>query len=236
MKKIANLLLLASLSFAQVNVSFIVGQTPKVEKSITYKGTKNYLRSDFDIEKFDEVGLKISVKKENFPGFFIDYYYFNSSTQLNVLKRNIIIDDLTYSAGDSVKTRIYMHHINAGVFYRMKADTNIFDIGFGFYTVLGNFYIRDANQYTNLDFDFYYPSLFLKYNKSFSRFNVGGSFFRSIRDDNVYNLNLYVGCEFQNKWFFNIGYNRIRMNIDDYDEWSSKITASGIFAQIGKKF
>ena len=238
MKKLFFIILTFSYLFADTTVS-ILGGVSGIDKSFTYKGSTNNFKDDLGIDKLYIGGLRLNYmhKTTYLPDIFVDYLYFTSLNQTNTLNRDIIVDNTTFMANDTIKSKFNYNQINiAGYYSLFKNEISYLSLGAGFYGVIGSLNIESNTTYSKQNFKFYYPALFVKYTLETSHIRFGYYVFGASNDtDHLYNFNIYLGYKIDTL-SFNIGYNRTRMKIKDYDSWYSDITTSGAYFEIMKKF
>ncbi len=224
------------------DISLKIGYSKIINDSFTYKGTKNYLKNDLNIKNLKLIGFNANLENQTkLPNINISYDYYFSSTKSNILPRNIIIDNTQFLANTNVDSSFYYHNISINGYYNLinhneYVTSSKLSFGAGLYSIIGKLKINaSTNIYTQENFKFYYPALFLNYKFRYYNITSGYKITGVVSSDHLYNLNLYAGYIFGDYSFY-IGYNRNKLKIKDYDGWYSDIVTSGIFFKISRKF
>ncbi len=236
MKKIL-FCLIAALAFAKSNINIYTGFN-SIQGTFKYKGTQNNIK-DIGINNIYNIGIKVNMDNKSFiPGFFADISYFSSFFKNNTLNKNIIIDNIAYHIHKNITSKLTYANIKLVAYYSfLKTKISYMKLGAGFYGIIGHLKVAENQKYSDINFKFYYPSLYVKTlihpnNFQFGFETIGTRIFRK---DNAYSLNIFGGYKI-NTLLFNIGYKHTKMKINNYDSWYSNITTSGVYFEISKSF
>jgi len=229
--------LIITFAFSQNNIN-INGSFNTIDGNFKYKGTQNSIK-DIGIDKLYSFGIKANIDDNGFiPGILADISYFTSFSKNTILDKNIIVDNTPYNANEKITSKLNYTNINLIAYYTFfKTSISYMRLGAGFLGDIGNLKIDGEQKYTHINFKFYYPALYTRFvlhNKHFM-FGFGGIGTGVFSSDTVAKAEVFVGYKL-NSFSFKTGYKYTKMKIDNYDNWYSDFTTSGVYFEISKSF
>jgi len=236
MRKFLFLMIFTVFGFAQ-SVS-VLGGINNIDGNFQYKGTQNSIK-DIGIDKIYNFGIKANIDDDSFiPGILADISYFTSFSKNTTLNKNIIIDNTPYNANEKITSKLSYTNINLIAYYTFfKTPISYLRFGVGFLGNIGSLKIDGNQKYSHINFKFYYPTLytqFMLHTKHFL-FGFGGSGTGLFSLDTLGKAEIFTGYKLKSV-SFKIGYKYTKMKIDNYDDWYSDLTTSGVYFEISKSF